>query len=250
MTNWRILLTRPQAENIVTAETLATNHIFSTNLPLLDIKQLPENSVMLNIIHNLANFKAIIVVSKPAAYLLVNLLKRYEILPSTKTIFFSVGFGTGQILEQHNLPVIYPQKGNDSEALLKLTKLQDLIKNQANFLLVKGENGRDLLNKTIKSANCNITNLELYQRINLNYSPNFIGQIIYQNQINGVFITSSQSLIHFTKLIDLNLYNIVLFVPSNRIADMAKDYGFSKIYNCFGADGNSLLKTLKNNVFN
>jgi len=244
MTNWRILLTRLAAENITTGNVLAQNNIYSASLPLLKIRLLAENSKMLNILNKIKNYQAIVVVSKTAANLLVNLLKKYQITPHVKTIFFCVGAGSGKILQQHNLTVIYPPNGNNSEALIQNLQFQSILNTQANFLLVKGQGGRNLLSTTIKNANCNIDKLELYQRLNINYETAVINKIISKQQINGVFITSLQSLQNYHGLINNKLHQIALFVPSIRVANYASDYGFSKVYNCNGADIYSLLNAL------
>lgn len=77
MTGWRLLLTRPADESAALARVLADAGIFSSSLPLLDIEPIPASDTMREVIQNLENYCAVIVVSKPAARIAVSLLNQY-----------------------------------------------------------------------------------------------------------------------------------------------------------------------------
>ncbi|MBU0939586.1 MAG: uroporphyrinogen-III synthase, partial [Gammaproteobacteria bacterium] len=77
MTGWRVLLTRPAEESAALAVSLSDGGIFSSNLALLETEALPfagEHSV---VFQDLDRYCAVIVVSKPAARLALQLLDRY-----------------------------------------------------------------------------------------------------------------------------------------------------------------------------
>ena len=77
MTGWRLLLTRPAAESAQLAASLAAAQVFSCSLPLLEIEALSETPEQRALILELERYSAVIVVSKPAARLGLQLLDRY-----------------------------------------------------------------------------------------------------------------------------------------------------------------------------
>lgn len=118
MTGWRLLLTRPADESSALAAVLAEAGIYSSSLPLLDIEPVPLSDAGRAILQVLDQYSAVIVVSKPAARLCVELLRQYWPQPPDQP-WFSVGAATGQILVDAGLTVFYPDNGDDSEALLE-----------------------------------------------------------------------------------------------------------------------------------
>ena len=77
MTGWRLLLTRPADESAALSDVLAQAGIFSSSLPLLEIEPIPASDTMRALIQTLDRFCAVIVVSKPAARIGVDLVDRY-----------------------------------------------------------------------------------------------------------------------------------------------------------------------------
>ena len=104
MTGWRLLLTRPAEESAALAHELAAAGIFSTSLPLLAIRPLALTDVQRALIASLDRYCAVIVVSKPAARLGLELVNQYwPQAPRQK--WFSVGAATAQILADYGLDV-------------------------------------------------------------------------------------------------------------------------------------------------
>ncbi|WP_172435421.1 uroporphyrinogen-III synthase, partial [Pseudomonas sp. ACN8] len=126
MIGWRLLLTRPADEAAALSSLLAEQGIFSNSLPLLDIMPIAATDTMRQVILALDQFCAVIVVSKPAARIGVELLEQYWPTPPGVK-WFSVGAATAQILEDHGLDVSFPAEGDDSEALLELSRLREAI---------------------------------------------------------------------------------------------------------------------------
>ena len=94
MTGWRLLLTRPAEECEALAATLAEAGVHSSSLPLLAIEPLPESAEQRATILELDRYCAVVVVSKPAARLGLELLDRYWPQPPFGQAWFSVGGAT------------------------------------------------------------------------------------------------------------------------------------------------------------
>src|SRR5690606_10098775 len=127
VTGWRLLLTRPTEECAALAATLAEAGVHSASLPLLSIEPLPETPEQRAMMRELDRYCAVVVVSKPAAHLGIELLDgEWPQLPFAQP-WFSVGAATGAILRDHGLSVSWPDTGDDSEALLALPRLSEAL---------------------------------------------------------------------------------------------------------------------------
>lgn len=141
MMQWRVLLTRPAEESAALAATLSEEGVFSSSLPLLEIEALPVTPEQQTVFRELDRYCAVIVVSKPAARLGLQLLAQHWPQPPALP-WFSVGAATAQVLAEHGLDVSYPHDGDDSEALLELVALREAIsKPCARVLILRARAG-------------------------------------------------------------------------------------------------------------
>ncbi|MCD5969976.1 uroporphyrinogen-III synthase [Pseudomonas quasicaspiana] len=248
MSGWRLLLTRPADESAALAQTLADVGVFSSSLPLLDIEPLPSSPEQHSLVQDLDLYSAVIVVSKPAARLGLKLVA--QLWPQTPILpWFSVGAGTAQILQDYGLDVSWPESGDDSEALLDLPRLQQSIAIPGSrVLIMRGEGGRELLAERLRSLGASVDYLQLYTR-NLPYYPSStLAQRIQAERLNAVVVSSGQGFEHLRQLAGdawPELARLTIFVPSPRVADMAREAGARTVLNCRGASAAALLAALR-----
>ncbi|EJM69453.1 uroporphyrinogen-III synthase [Pseudomonas sp. GM49] len=248
MTGWRLLLTRPAEESAALSSFLAEQGIFSNSLPLLDIEPIAATDTMRRVIQALDQFCAVIVVSKPAARIGVELLARYwPTLPGVK--WFSVGAATAQILGDHGLDVSFPAEGDDSEALLELSRLREAIAQpDPRVLILRGEGGRELLAERLRELGASVEYLELYRRAMPVYPPTVLPERIQAERLNGLVVSSGQGFEHLHQLAGdawPQLARLPLFVPSPRVAEMARAAGARTVVDCRGASAAALLAALR-----
>ncbi|MCW8274539.1 uroporphyrinogen-III synthase [Pseudomonas sp. PCH199] len=248
MTGWRLLLTRPADESAALGSLLAAQGIFSTSLPLLDIVPVPVSDTMRDVIRELDRYCAVIVVSKPAARIGVELLDRF----CSKTLrvkWFSVGAATAQILEDHGLDVSFPQEGDDSEALLELANLREAIaRPDQRVLILRGEGGRELLAERLRERGASVEYLELYRRELPHYPPAALTGRIEAERLNALVVSSGQGFEHLHQLAGEawpQLAQLPLFVPSPRVAELARAAGALTVVDCRGASAAALLTALR-----
>ena len=250
MNTWRLLLTRPAEESQQAAQLLSAQGIYSSCLPLLAIEPLPELPEQRTLIMNLDLYHAVVVVSKPAARLGLELVDRYWPQPILGQPWFAVGPATGQILQYYGLDVFCPELDADSEGLLAhplLTKA--LAQPTPRVLLIKGEGGRALLAETLRAQGVQVDELVLYQRVLPEYAPDRLVQCIQTEQLNGIVVSSGQGLLFLRDLAAdawPYLNPLTLFVPSARVADMARQMGLGNVVDCQGAGTSALLTALHN----
>ncbi|UVJ44191.1 uroporphyrinogen-III synthase [Pseudomonas sp. LS1212] len=248
MSGWRLLLTRPADEATALAATLAETGIFGSVLPLLEIEAVPVSAAQRSRILDLDRYCAIIVVSKPAARLGLGLVGLYWPQPPQQA-WFSVGAATAQILEEHGLAVTCPAVGDDSEALLQLPQLQAAIaRPDARVLIMRGEGGRELLAERLCELGASVDYLELYRRHLPEYAADALLHKVRAERLNGLVVSSGQGFEHLRQLAGDDwpqLAQLTLFVPSPRVAGVARAAGVRNVVDCRGASAAALLAALR-----
>ena len=248
MTDWRVLLTRPAEESALLAASLSDVGIFSSSLPLLEIEALPVTPEQQAVLADLGRYCAVIVVSKPAARLVVQRLDRHW----PRLLWFSVGAATAQVLADHGLDVHYPPSGDDSEALLVLPALREAVaRADARVLILRGEGGRELLAERLREQGASVDYLELYRRFLPAYDPGVLMQRIQLERLNGLVVSSGQGFLHLQALAGPDwpqVAQLPLFVPSPRVYEMARAAGAEKVVDCRGASAAALLVALRSHT--
>jgi len=244
----RLLLTRPLEDCATLANTLAEQGIFSHCLPLLAIEPLPESAEQRAAILALDNYQAVLVVSKSAALLGLELLDRYWPQPPVRQSWFTPGAGSGQILKNYGLNTCWPPNGDTSEAMLALPELHEALDNaNAKALILCGEGGRNLLAGSLQSQGVTVDVLALYRRVLPDYPSGALLQRIRQERLNALYVSSAQGLQHLIQLAADNwpeLAGLPLFVPSERVAEQARAACAKQVIDCQGASSTALLAAL------
>ncbi|MEN5043267.1 uroporphyrinogen-III synthase [Pseudomonas koreensis] len=248
MTGWRLLLTRPADDCAALAGVLAGQGIFSSCLPLLDIAPLPVSDKIRQVLARLSGCSAVIVVSKPAARIALDLLDAHG-LQSLSMPWFSVGAATAQILRDHGLDVHCPADGDDSEALLQLSRLREAVTGPgAQVLILRGEGGRELLAERLRALGASVEYLELYRRDLPAYPPQELPRRIAAERLNGLVVSSGQGFEHLRQMAGdawPSIAQLPLFVPSPRVAELAHAAGARTVVDCRGANAAALLTALR-----
>ena len=248
MTGWRLLLTRPAEESAALAHELAAAGVYSSSLPLLAIRPLALTDAQRALVESIDRYCAVIVVSKPAARLGLELVNQYwPQAPRQK--WFSVGAATAQILADYGLDVSYPQCGDDSEALLAMPEFESAVgRDQPKVLILRGEGGREMLADRLRSLGAQVDYLELYRRELPSYPPATLYQRVKVERLNALVVSSGQGFEHLRQLAGdswPHLARLPLFVPSPRVAEIARSAGAQHVVDCRGASATALLAALR-----
>lgn len=248
MKAWRLLLTRPAEESQALAQTLAEVDVYSASLPLLAIEPLPVSQANRSIIYDLAAYCAVIVVSKPAARLGLAMLDEVWPQPPMQK-WFTVGAATAQILDDYGLHVYFPDHGDDSEALLHLPPFQQALSGyDPKVLIMRGEDGRELLAERLRERGVVVDYLPLYRRHLPQYPAFALPDTVKAERLNGLVVSSGQGFEHLRELAGdawPTLAQMPLFVPSPRVAEMARAAGALTVVDCRGASASALLAALR-----
>lgn len=250
--DWRVLITRPAADNAVLGRLLADHGVFSHGLPLLDMQELPETPAQRALMLNLERYSTVVVVSKPAARYALERLDRYWPQPPLRPQWFTVGAASGEILADYGLDVQWPLHGDDSEALLALPAFrQSLQQPSPRVLVMRADTGREFLAQTMAAKGIDVDFLPLYRRFLPEYPAGILVESVQQQGVNGLVVSSEQGLRNLIQLAGsrwVDLCGLPLFVPSPRVAQIARDLGARQVIDCRGASNQALLAALQCNA--
>jgi uroporphyrinogen-III synthase len=245
---WRLLLTRPAEDCAALAQILAAQGVVSHCMPLLAIEALDETPEQRSAFADLQRYCAVIVVSKPAARIGLQLLAQHG-APTPELPWFSVGAATAAVLAEQGLGVHFPDLGDDSEALLALPALQQAIAAPApRVLILRGEGGREFLAERLRSQGVSVDYLPLYRRVLPQYAPGELSQQVRAERLNGLVVSSGQGFEHLLQLAGDDwpaLARLPLFVPSPRVAEQARAAGAQIVVDCRGASAAALQAALE-----
>lgn len=248
MSVWRLLLTRPAEDCAALAQILAAQGVVSHCMPLLAIEALDETPEQRSAFADLQRYCAVIVVSKPAARIGLQLLAQHG-APTPELPWFSVGAATAAVLAEQGLGVHFPDLGDDSEALLALPALQQAIAAPApRVLILRGEGGREFLAERLRSQGVSVDYLPLYRRVLPQYAPGELSQQVRAERLNGLVVSSGQGFEHLLQLAGDDwpaLARLPLFVPSPRVAEQARAAGAQIVVDCRGASAAALQAALE-----
>ncbi|MEG7359271.1 uroporphyrinogen-III synthase [Pseudomonas citronellolis] len=249
MSHWRLLLTRPQDECAALAASLAEHGVASASLPLLAIEPLEETPEQRSLLLDLDRYCAVVVVSKPAARLGLERIDRYWPQPPARQDWFAVGAATAAILDDYGLRVHHPEDGDDSEALLALPALARALQVPGpRALILRGEGGREFLAERLRGQGVAVDYLELYRRVLPDYPAGELARRVRDEALNGLVVSSGQGLEHLLRVAGEDwprLAGLPLFVPSPRVAELARDAGARHVIDCRGANAAALLEALR-----
>jgi len=229
LTGRRILVCRPEPEAGRLARAFQSAGAQVRILPLIDREPLPETPEGRTTILNLDQFTHVIAVSPYAARRLLEEIDHWWPQTPIGIRWYAVGAGTAAVLAGHGLSVRRPAHGWTSEALLQLPSLARPAGEPV--LLARGEDGRELIRQTLESRGARVTVLPLYRRFCPEYSPEQIKLVLGEFSPEVIVALSGETLNNLIALCAKsghNLYDRLLIVPAERVAQTARQAGFEK----------------------
>ncbi|MGC1181619.1 uroporphyrinogen-III synthase [Legionella sp.] len=224
----RILNTRPhkQAASLSTAIRAGGGSVIE--LPTLEIQATPDW------LHSLPDLKkinqAIFVSANAVEHCFMQLNQANISWPSSIKVI-AIGQGSTMMLKQFDTHVHMIPEMPNSEHLLVINSLQQPQKQ--NILLVKGKEGRTLIEETLSSRGANLIVLNVYQRAMPKINPQFVKSIWREDLVDIILITSEQSIHHLFKLFEEEAHNWLrsktCLVLSERLAHVAFSLGINTI---------------------
>ncbi len=247
----RFLVTRPEGQGDRLVEGIRKLGGRAQHIPFLAIKPADDLSGLAKIAGQLDCYRACIFISANA----VNVA--WPMLSATHpngwpnlVVAATIGPGTADVLKAHGIPqVVHPASRFDSEGLLAEAFFQaDLCQGQA-FALIRGEGGRDFLAQSLRDRGARVDEVAVYQRYLHPAALQNLKTWLAEGERDGaapgtLLISSSESLQGIMSSGDAELAATLkhcpLLAPHPRIAETARQLGFSHVAVSDGGDAGML----------
>lgn len=246
----RVLLTRPEPKLGGIREAIERAGGSVNALPLIVIEPLSDEACLQKIkasILELDRYAFAIFVSSNAAEIGMDWIDNYWPQLPQDLVALSVGPGTAAVLERFSWPVSYPAEGVTSEALLAMPILQDVADKR--IALFRGLGGREVLAEALRERGAEVDYLELYERRVPVYSREALKEAFCDPRPDVLVATSAQIFLALQALLtELDNSGVImqlpLIVPSERVAELAKEAGFLRVFNAGGASDERIMQCL------
>ncbi|WP_394550117.1 uroporphyrinogen-III synthase [Pantoea sp. SGAir0183] len=162
--------------------------------------------------------------------------------------YYAIGRSTALAFHTvSGLQVTWPHAQENSEALIKLATLQQVSGKRA--LILRGNQGRELLSETLMARGAQVFYAECYQRCQKHYDGAIEGRRWRDRHVSTLVVTSGEMLHQLYSLfpeVDREewLLRCRLIVVSERLASVAANLGWQDIHVAEGADNDALLRAL------
>lgn len=230
LTGRRILICRPEPEASRLAHCFREAGADARVLPLIGREPLPETPETRTLIQNLDHYSHVIAVSPYAASLFMALADNWWPQFPMGIRWYGVGRGTAAVLSRHGLSPRMPTSGWTSEALLALPSLQRF--SGEKILLVRGEEGRELIYQTLSDRGARVTVLPLYRRYQPHHDATTLDKALLCFLPEAVITLSGETLNNLIALSENTGHNLdktLLVVPASRVAEQARQAGLNRI---------------------
>ncbi len=249
-----VLVTRPrhQAQGFISRiEHLGGQAVA---FPTIEIESLTLNSEQRAIISSLDEYDLLLFISANAVRIARERLQQEGVEPVTlHNQIAAIGKATAAAAMAAGFTVsVESESGFDSESLLTHRAMQPASISGKRVLIIKGEGGRDMLQKTLEQRGASVTNLVLYRR---RVPPQDVGlnrQQLSRNWrtlgINSITVTSNAALQNLYDMLEQpgrnEILGVELIVPSSRAVELARQLGFRQIRQAESAHDDHMLQAL------
>jgi uroporphyrinogen-III synthase len=140
----------------------------------------------------------------------------------------AIGKATAQALARHDVArCLQPQAGFNSEALLALPRLQNVVGQRV--VIVRGEGGRELLAETLTARGATVIYAEVYRRERPTMDMGVLLKRWQRGEIGAVVVASSETLLNLFDMLGIagqdDLRKTPIIAASPRILPIAAQLG-------------------------
>ncbi|WP_210397164.1 uroporphyrinogen-III synthase [Motiliproteus sediminis] len=247
LSGWRVLVTRPDHQAAPLCAKLTAAGATPVPFPTLKIVAIDEGSAEAQSVRqrflDLDHYRFVICISANAARLAYDWIDRYWPQMPVGVDWLAVGEATARTLNELGLSATAAGRGMNSEALLELPELQQL--EHCKILICRGQGGREHLRDTLVSRGAEVDYAELYRRALPAYSAEEIESRIYDSPPSAMVVSSGEALDNLNRLCDLQrLLSVPVIVPSQRVADEARQLLFTRVITAANATDDAMLAAL------
>jgi len=223
----KIVVTRPRDQAVHLVQRIEQAGGIPLLFPLLEIAAVQDTRVLHEQMSRLSQFNLAIFISPNAVHYGMASIRSAGGLPLSLKIA-TVGQGSAKALRESGvINVIVPVERFDSEGLLALPELQDVA--GWRVMIFRGDGGRELLGDTLKARGAIVEYAACYQRS----KPQHDASVLLDPAPDAISVTSSEALGYLWQMLEARGQDLLretpLFVPHQRIAELARQQGWRKV---------------------
>jgi len=228
-----IVVTRPRAQAAALAGLIAAQGGVPVILPLLEIDPADDPRPLQAAIAQLERYALAIFISPNAVDFSLPAVLAVRPWPSGLQAAV-IGQSSVAALAAHGIrEVIAPRQRFDSEALLELPELQAERIGGRRVVIFRGNGGRELLADTLRERGAEVDYVTCYQRSAPADGAGQLSTLWAANQLDALTVSSSEALRNLVDLLDAagraRLHTTPVFVPHQRIAEVARELGLRQV---------------------
>lgn len=250
----RILVTRPAHQAPGQAALLASLGVDPVLLPLLEITPVSESDpafpLLKSRIMDLDLYHHVIFISANAVSAGMDLIDQYWPQLPVGIEWLAIGEQTASKLLEFGISATRSPAGYDSEALLSLPRLQQM--EGKKVLIMRGSGGRETLAEQLSQRGARVDYADLYHRSLPPYTLEQISSTIGDSPLAAVLVTSGEAVINLDQLIADHrlgaLKHTTLVVPSERVARIANELGYTRVITASGPDNQAMAETVLSTI--
>ncbi len=235
-----VVVTRPRGQETAMMRAVEDAGFRAVHVPALAIEPLSLQARERNRLMDLDQYRAVIFASTNAVRLGLDALEHYWPQWPAGIDWIGVGEATARALRAEGLPARIPENGFNSEAVLELPGLQAL--NECKVLLLRGEGGRGLMEKTLSERGAEVHAVPLYRR-HCDDSA-----VWPDTEVLAVLVTSVESWHCLRQCAPLPLPDTAVVAGSERIAEAVCADGVADVAAAASPRDEDMLECLKTHL--
>ncbi len=244
-----ILVTRPSPAGDILVSRLRALGLVAWSFPLIEFSPGRELHSLAGRLASLTEDCLVFLLSQHAVTFAQAHLQHVHKNWPAQPQYFAIGRTTALALHTvSGIDVRYPLDREISEVLLQLPELQNIQGKRA--LILRGNGGRELLGKTLKTRGASVEFCECYQRSMKHYDGAEEAMRWHTRGVNTLVVTSGEMLQQLFSLTppwyrENWLLHCRLLVVSERLANLARELGWQDIQVADNAENDALIRALQ-----
>jgi uroporphyrinogen-III synthase len=234
----RILVTRPESQAQELLAAIEEGGFEPLALPLLAIDAINSSADQAAIqaikrcVLDLDQYQHLIFASTNAVHCAFYWINRYWPQLPVDLNWYAIGDATARALAEYAVEADAAGGSMNSETLLQQTKLQQL--DHQRVVIFRGVGGRVYLAEQLRSRGATVDYCEVYRRRAVSYPAGKLRQLVAGGEQTVLTVTSVETLENLLQMakqdaIALELCALPLLVPGQRVAQHAREAGFTQL---------------------
>ena len=219
------------------------------NQPVIDIAQLDIDALhsrpSKQMVLNLDRFQHLIFISTNAVKFGMDWISSYWPQLPEKVTWYAIGAATQTEMKKYGVEALQPIVPT-SEGLLQLPQLNQVAEHKIGLL--KGIGGRTLIETTLAGRGADVACIECYRRQAINELDEETLAVLNTKQLGMIVALSIETLESLRALsirYKLEITELILVVPSERVAKAARQLGFVNIRRAISAENSAIVAAIR-----